>query len=143
MSKISTIVFEFFFFFKFKISQFAQKESYNHKIDRQGTLGFKLQKSHRICRKTQHLLIFDDFGKICDFPPNFRFSRLIFEILKFWETDKLKNKYFHLIEKFMEIIFHILNNVQYSEMDEICVVKPVSLWGTQRETVFTQIDPSL
>jgi hypothetical protein len=38
------------------------------------------------------LLIFDDFCKIGDFPPNFCFSRLIFGILKFWETDKLTKK---------------------------------------------------
>ena len=51
------------FFFKFKIFFFTQKQSYNHKIRRQGTLGSQRKICCRICHKNQHLLIYDDFGK--------------------------------------------------------------------------------
>ena len=50
------------FFFKFKIFFFTQKQSYNHKIRRQGTLGSQRKIWCRICHKNQHLFIYDDFG---------------------------------------------------------------------------------
>ena len=57
----------FTFFFEFKILSFRQKDSENHKILRQNTLESKLKICRRNCHKNQHLLIFDDFGKIFDF----------------------------------------------------------------------------
>ena len=81
------------FFSNSKIFLFPQKESYHHKIHRQCTLGSKLKICWRICHKNQHLLIFDDFGKI------WGFSRLIFGFFKSWEIDKLKKTYFSLGRK--------------------------------------------
>ena len=84
--KFQQLFFEFFFV-KFKISSFLQKELYNHKIYRQGTLGSKQQICRRICDKNQYLLIFDNFwenlwfrSKFSFFKAHFcwSFSRLIF-----------------------------------------------------------------
>ena len=72
-----------------------QNEFYDHKIYSEGTLGSKLQICCKNCYKKPTLkLIFDDFEKMCDFPPNFCFSKLILGILKFWETAKLKKTIF-------------------------------------------------
>ena len=51
------------FFFQFKIFFYLQNEFCDNKICRQGTLGSQLKICSRICHKTQHLLIFDDFGQ--------------------------------------------------------------------------------
>ena len=51
------------FFFQFKIFFYLQNEFCGNKICRQGTLGSQLKICNRICHKTQHLLIFDDFGQ--------------------------------------------------------------------------------
>ncbi len=51
------------FFFQFKIFFYFQNEFFDNKICRQGTLGSQLKICSRICHKTQHLLIFDDFGQ--------------------------------------------------------------------------------
>ena len=48
----------------------------------------------RNCHKKQHLLIFDNFGKIFDFCQIWGFPSLIFRFLKLWETDKLKQIFF-------------------------------------------------
>jgi hypothetical protein len=64
------------FFFKFKIASFPLKQSYNHKIHRQYTLGSKLKISQWNCHKNRHLLIFYEFGQI------WGFQRLICGFLK-------------------------------------------------------------
>ena len=51
------------FFFQFKIFSYLQNEFCDNKICRQGTLGSQLKIFNRLCHKTQHLLIFDDFGQ--------------------------------------------------------------------------------
>ena len=79
--------FSSFFFVKFKISSFLQKELYNHKIYRQGTLGSKQQICCRICDKNQYLLIFDNFWKNLWFSPKFSF----FEA-RFWDFKILGNR---------------------------------------------------
>ena len=52
----SSIFFDFFFFFEFKILSFRQKEFYHHKIHRQCILESKLKICRRNCHKNQHLL---------------------------------------------------------------------------------------
>ena len=76
-----------FFFVEFKISSFLQKELYNHKSHRQGTLGSQLQICRRSCHKNQYLLIFDNFWKNLWFPPKFSF----FEA-RFWDFKILGNR---------------------------------------------------
>ena len=49
---------QFFFFSEFKILSFRQKESDNHKIDRQYTLGSKLRIRRRNCHKNQTFVDF-------------------------------------------------------------------------------------
>jgi len=84
-------------------------------------------------------LFYDNFGKIDDFLPNFRFSRVIYEILKSWKTDKLKQNKIHETDKLMEITFHILKNASECQIDAIFRVKGVWLWGTQSQTVLPRI----
>ena len=87
-----------FFFSNSKLSHFPQKQSYNHKIYRQYTLGSKL----KMCRKkllqkpTFILLSFDDFGKNFNFLPNLGFFGAYlrgFTIVGNRQT--LKKFYFH------------------------------------------------
>ena len=137
--KFQQLFLSFFCFVKFKISSFPQKELYNHKMYRQCTLGSKQQICRRICDKNQYLLIFDNFWKNLWFSVKFSFFEAHFWNFKIVGNEQTQKKYFHLIEKFMEIKFHILNNAPYWEMDALFIVKGVSLWGTQRETVLPQI----
>ena len=79
-------------------------------------------------------MFYDDFGKIDDFLPNFRFSRVIYGFLKSWETDKLKKNKIHETDKLMEITFNILKYASECQIDAIFRVKGVSLLGTKSET---------
>jgi hypothetical protein len=82
--------------FIFKISTFPQNEPYGHKIHRQDTLGSQIKMCGRICHKNQHLLTFDNFGKIGDLPPKFAFYEchfLVHKILgKRQNQDKRQNQ---------------------------------------------------
>ena len=83
----------FFFqkFFLFKISYFCQKKSYDLKNHTQGTSGGTLKNCRRNLKKNQFLLIFDDFGKKFDFPPNlgvFEGNLWVFKMVGNRQTQK-------------------------------------------------------
>ena len=74
------------------------------------------------CHKNQHLLFFDDFGKIFDFLPNldvFEGHLWNFEIVGNRQTQKN----FLETDKLMEITFHILKYASECQIDTIFVIK--------------------
>ena len=58
-----------------------------------------------------------------NFFPNFYFSRVIYRILKSWETDKLKNKFFLETDKLVKIMFNFLKYASECQMDAIFSIK--------------------
>ena len=129
--------FFFFFFFKFKILLFRQNKSYDQKIQRQCTLGSYLKICRRNCHKNQHLLFFDDFGKIFDFLPNldvFEGHLWNFEIVGNRQTQK---KFFLETDKFMEIMFNILKYASECQIDAIFAIKSDWLLGTKSQSILS------
>ena len=51
------------------------------------------------------------------------FSRVIYGILKSWETDKLKKNFFLETDKLMEIMFNILKYASECQIDAIFAIK--------------------
>ena len=99
----------FFFFFKFKILWYCTQWSDNHiKIHRQCTLASKLKICRRNCHKNQHLLIFDDFGKIFDFWPNLEFFEAYLWVFKTVGNRQTQKNFFYQVEKSIQITIHIL-----------------------------------
>ena len=90
-----------------------------------------LKSSRMIFFKNQHLLFYDDFGKIDDFLPNFRFSRVICRFLKSWKTDKLKKNIFLETDKLIKIIFNILKYALECQINAIFRVKFFWLLGQE------------
>ena len=89
--KIVLVVFFFQKFFLFKISYFCQKKSYDLKNYTQCTSGGTLKICRRNLKKNQFLLI---LVKNFIFDQIFRFVGNIVGVIKSWETDKLKKKFF-------------------------------------------------
>ena len=94
MKKTKRKCFLFFFFqkfFLFKISYFCQKKSYELKNYTQGTSGGTLKICRWNLKKNQFLLIFDDFSKKFDFPPNlgvFEGNLWVFKMVGNRQTQK-------------------------------------------------------
>ena len=69
------------------------------------------------------MLIFDDFGKKFDFPPNlgvFEGNLWVFQMVGNRQTQK---KFFFQVEKFMENMFDILKYASECQIDAIFVIK--------------------
>ena len=86
-------------------------------------LSMELSYIYRYIYTNQYLLFYDDFGKIDDFLPNFRFSRVIYGFLKSWETDKLKKNIFLETDKLMKIMSNILKYASEYQIDAIFSIK--------------------
>ena len=77
------------------------------------------------------MLIFDDFGKKIDFPPNlgvFESNLWVFQMVGNRQTQK---KIFFQVEKFMENMFDILKYASECQIDAIFVIKKNYAFGTK------------
>jgi len=88
-------------------------------------------------------LIFDDFGKKFDFPPNlgvFEGNLWVFKIVGNRQTAK---KNFFQVEKFMEIMFNILKYASECQIDAIFAIKIFWLLGTRSQSTKKPEDVTL
>ena len=115
------VFFQKIFFFQNLI--FLPKKWYDLKNHTQGTSGGTLKICRRNLKKNQFLLIFDDFGKKFDFPPNlgvFEGNLWVFKMVGNRQTQK---KFFFQVKKFTENMFDILKYASKCQIDAIFVIK--------------------